>query len=201
MPSRRKQSAPFTPAEIAAAVKSNPYLQRLVLDAKLRDNMRTTADSIRNVYERVSNGKVSARSLLEDRKAQADLRKALENLRDVTLAVTAPPKKRRKLRLGRLLVLLGIGSGVALAASESFGRRCSICCSAPRRSSSTRLRPRPPRRALPQPRTRALPRAPPQTPQPRPARRPVRRRARRKPSRSPGCAAGHSGSLSAPSSP
>ncbi len=120
MPSRRKQSSPFTPAEIAAQVKSNPYLQRLVLDAKLRDNMRTTADSFHKVYDRVSNGKVSARSLLEDKKAQSDLRKALENLRDVTLAITEPPKKKRKLRLGRLLLLLGIGTGVALAASEGL---------------------------------------------------------------------------------
>ena len=120
MPSRRKQNAPFSPAEIAALVKSNPYLQRLVLDAKLRDNMRNTADSVRNVYDRVSNGKKSPRSLLEDKKAQAELRKALENLRDVTLALTAPPKKRRKLRLGRVIVLLGIGSGAALAASEKL---------------------------------------------------------------------------------
>lgn len=120
MPSRRKQSAPYSPAEIASLVKSNPYLQRLVLDAKIRDNMRTTAESVRKVYDRVSNGKVSARSLLEDKKAQADLRKALENLRDVTLAVTEPPKKKRRLRLGRLLLLLGIGSGVALAASEKL---------------------------------------------------------------------------------
>ena len=120
MPSRRKQSVPYSPAEIAALVKSNPYLQRLVLDAKLRDNMRTTADSFRNVYDRVSNGKVTARSLLEDKKTQAELRKALENLRDVTLVLTAPPKKRRKLRFGRVLVLLGIGSGVALATSETL---------------------------------------------------------------------------------
>lgn len=120
MPSRRKQNAPFTPAEIAALVKSNPYLQRLVLDAKLRDNMRTAADSVRGVYDRVSNGKVSARSLLEDKRAQADLRKALENLRDVTLALTAPPKKRRKLRLGRVIVVVGVGSGAALAASEKL---------------------------------------------------------------------------------
>lgn len=120
MPSRRKQSAPYSPAEIASLVKSNLYLQRLVLDAKIRDNVRTTAESVRKVYDRVSNGKVSARSLLEDKKAQADLRKALENLRDVTLAVTEPPKKKRRLRLGRLLLLLGIGSGVALAASEKL---------------------------------------------------------------------------------
>ena len=120
MPSRRKQSASFTPAEIAALVKSNPYLQRLVLDAKLRDNMRTAADSVRNVYDRVSDGNVSARSLLEDKKAQAELRRALENLRDVTLALTAPPKKRRKLRVGRVILLVGIGSGTALAVSEKL---------------------------------------------------------------------------------
>ncbi|MGN6171314.1 MAG: hypothetical protein ACTHQQ_24575 [Solirubrobacteraceae bacterium] len=119
MPSRRKQSGPYTPAEIAALVKSNPYLQRVVLDAKLRDNMRTAAGSVRNVYDRISNHKVSARSLLEDKKAQADLRKALENLRDVTLALTAPPKKR-KLRVGRVVVLVGVGSGAALAASEKL---------------------------------------------------------------------------------
>jgi hypothetical protein len=120
MPSRRKQSAPFSPAEVAALVKSNPYLQRLVLDAKLRDNMRTTADSVRHVYDRVSDGKVSARSLLEDKKTQTELRKALENLRDVTLALTAPPKKKRKLRLGRVILLVGVGSGVALAVSEKL---------------------------------------------------------------------------------
>jgi hypothetical protein len=120
MPSRRKQKAPFTPAEIAALVKSNLYLQRLVVDAKLRDNIRTAADSVRHAYDRVSNGKVSPRSLLEDKKTQADLRKALENLRDVTLALTEPPRKRRRLRLGRVVVLVGAGSGAALAASEKL---------------------------------------------------------------------------------
>jgi hypothetical protein len=120
MPSRRKQKASFTPAEIVALVKSNLYLQRVVEDAKLRHNMRIAADSVRHVYDRVSNGQVTARSLLEDKKAQSDLRKALENLRDVTLALTAPPKKRRKLRPGRILVLIGVGSGAALATSEKL---------------------------------------------------------------------------------
>jgi hypothetical protein len=120
MPSRRKQKASFTPAEIAALVKSNLYLQRLVQDSKLRGNVRTAAGSVRHLYDRVSNGKVTARSLLEDKKAQADLRKALENLRDVTLALTEPPKKRRKLRPGRMLVVIGVGSGAALAASEKL---------------------------------------------------------------------------------
>jgi hypothetical protein len=117
---RKKQKAPFTAAEVAALAKSNPYVQRLIVDAKLRNNMRTAADSVRSVYDRVSNGNVSARSLLEDKKTQSELRKALESLRDVTLALSEPPKKRRVLRPGRVILLVGIGGGAALAASEKL---------------------------------------------------------------------------------
>jgi hypothetical protein len=121
MPSRRKkQKAPFTAAEVAALARSNPYVQRLIVDAKLRNNMRSAADSVRNVYDRDSNGKVSPRSLLEDKKIQSDLRKALENLRDVTLALTEAPKRRRRLRPGRVVILASVGSGAALAASEKL---------------------------------------------------------------------------------
>jgi len=115
---RKKQKAPFTAADVAALAKSNPYVQRLVVDAKLRENVRTAADSVRKVYDRVSDGKVTAKGLLEDKKSQSDLRKALENLRDATLALTEPPKKKR--RFGRLLVLTGVGTGAALAASEKL---------------------------------------------------------------------------------
>ena len=120
MPSRSKQKVPFTAAEIAALAKSNPYIERLIFDAKVRNNVRTAADSVHNVYDRISDGKISARSLLEDKRAQSDMRKALESLRDVALALTEPPKKRRFLRPGRLLVLLALGSGAALAASEKL---------------------------------------------------------------------------------
>ncbi len=118
--SRKKQKAPFNAAEVAALAKSNPYVQRLIVDAKLRNNLRTAVDSVRHVYDRVSDGKTSARSLLEDKKAQAELRKALEAMRDVSLALTEPPKKKRRLRLGRLLLLVGVGGGAALAASEKL---------------------------------------------------------------------------------
>jgi hypothetical protein len=117
---RKKQKAAVNATQVAAIAKSNPYLQRLVMDAKLRNNVRTAVDSFRHVYDRVSDGKVSARSLLEDKKIQSELRQALEAMRDVTLALTEPPKKRRRLRLGRLLLLAGIGGGAALAASEKL---------------------------------------------------------------------------------
>jgi hypothetical protein len=116
----KKSKAPFSAAEIAALAKSNPYVQRLIVDAKLRSNVRSAADSVRSVYDRVSNGRVSARSLLQDKKAQSELRKALENLRDVTLALSEPPKKRRLLRPGRVILIVGVGGGAALAASEKL---------------------------------------------------------------------------------
>lgn len=118
MASRRSKQ--FNPADLADIAKSNPYLQRLIEDAKLRRDLRTAADSLGKVYNRVSNGKVSARSLLEDKKAQSELRRMFESARDATLAITAPPKKRRRLRPGRLLLLMGVGSGAALAASEKL---------------------------------------------------------------------------------
>jgi hypothetical protein len=117
---RKKQKAATTAAEIAAITKTNPYIQRLILDTKIRNNVRTAAESVRRVYDRVSDGGVSARSLLEDRKMQSELRKALENLRDATLALTESPKKRRLLRPGRLLLLTGVAGGAALAASEKL---------------------------------------------------------------------------------
>ncbi len=116
----RKKKAFGNAAEVAAIAKSNPYLQRLLVDAKLRNNVHTAADSLRHVYDRVSDGKITARSLLEDKKIQSELRKALEAMRDVSLALTEPPKKKRRLRAGRLLLLGAIGGGVALAASEKL---------------------------------------------------------------------------------
>ncbi|MBV9166707.1 MAG: hypothetical protein JO342_11200 [Solirubrobacterales bacterium] len=118
MASRRSKQ--FHPPDLAEIARSNPYIHRLIEDAKLRRDLGTAADSLMKVYNRVSNGNVSTRSLLEDKKTQAELRRMLESARDATLALTEPPKKRRRLRLGRLLVLAGIGSGAALAASEKL---------------------------------------------------------------------------------
>ena len=48
MASRRKKVAkavPFNAADLANITKANPYLQRLIEDAELRDNVRTALDS------------------------------------------------------------------------------------------------------------------------------------------------------------
>jgi len=124
MPSRRKRSKgiPFDPADIANIARSNPYIQRLMEDAKLRKNVRTAVSSGKRAYGRVSNGKVPARALLEDRKLHAELGRALGAARDATITLSNAQRKRtrRGLGFGRTLLIVGLGGGLALAGSESL---------------------------------------------------------------------------------
>jgi glutamine synthetase adenylyltransferase len=121
--SRRKKSkaVPFNPADIAS-IKDNPYVQRLVEDSSLRDQLKAAVDASKNVYERVSDAKTPAKTLLEDKKVQGDLRRAVEAIRDVTTALTEAPQRQAKkgLRLGRGFVVLGVGGAAALVGSEKL---------------------------------------------------------------------------------
>jgi hypothetical protein len=112
---------PFNAAEIANIARSNPYIQRLLEDPKLRKNVSTAVNASKSAYGRVNNGKVQAQTLLEDRKLHADLGRALGAARDATITLTQSKRRRRKgLTFGRVLVLAGIGGGVAIAASEQL---------------------------------------------------------------------------------
>lgn len=119
---KKNKAVPFNAADVANVAKSNPYLQRLVEDSSLRDNVRQAVDSSKNVYGRVADSKSSAKALLEDKKMQKELRKAVEAIRDVTIALTEAPQQRarRGRRVGRVVVVAGIGSGAALVASEGL---------------------------------------------------------------------------------
>src|ERR1700760_3214440 len=118
MPSRSKKSkAALTAAELASIAKARPYIERVVEDAELRDNIRTAVDSTRSAYGRLTNGKAPTKALIEDKKLHAALR-------DASAALNEAPKKRAKKkkgpRLGRKLLILAIGAGLALALSESL---------------------------------------------------------------------------------
>jgi hypothetical protein len=124
MASRRKKVAkavPFDAAQVASITKANPYIQRLIEDASLRDNVRTAIDSTKSAYTRLSNGKAPAKALLEDKKLQRNLQEAYEAVREATAALTEGPKKRRKgLTFGRAILLAVTGGGLALAFSEGL---------------------------------------------------------------------------------
>jgi hypothetical protein len=124
MPSKRKRSkaVPFNAADIANIAKSNPYVQRLIEDPKLRKNLTTAVNSSRSALARLSNGKVPARALLEDKKLHADIGRALGAARDATVTLSNAQRKRtrRGLTFGRKVMLVGIGGGLALAGSEKL---------------------------------------------------------------------------------
>jgi hypothetical protein len=123
MASQNKKSvaAPLKVVELWQMSKATPYIQRIVQDAKLRENMRTAYDSSRSAYARLTNGKAPTKALLEDKKLQRDLQQAVEALRDATTALTEPAKKARKrFGFGRKLLILTLGFGLALAGSEKL---------------------------------------------------------------------------------
>jgi hypothetical protein len=121
MPSRPKKLS-LRPADIAGVGKASPYIQRLIEDATLRENVRILLDSSRSAYSRLSNGKAPAKALLEDKKLQRDLRHALEAARDASAALSEAPKKRtgKRRSMRRKLMLLLVGGVIALAMSEKL---------------------------------------------------------------------------------
>ena len=106
-------------AGAVAAAKDNPYVQRIVTDDELRDNVRVAFESAKSAYERLTNGKAPSKALMDDKKLHKDLKAAAEALRDAGTALRESPKKQKKRRggLGRKLLVLVVGAGVALAVS------------------------------------------------------------------------------------
>src|SRR3712207_9429774 len=107
MASKKKKAARGAAGAVAAgkAAASNPYVNRLIEDEELRDNLRTAYESARKAYSRMSNGKGPAKALLDDKKTQKELQQAASNLKDAADAIRGGrPKKRR--RGGALLLLL-----------------------------------------------------------------------------------------------
>jgi len=106
-------------AGAVSAAKDNPYVQRIVTDDDLRDNVRVAFESAKSAYERLTNGKAPSKALMDDKKLHKDLKAAAEALRDAGTALRESPKKQKKRRggLGRKLLVLVVGAGVALAVS------------------------------------------------------------------------------------
>jgi hypothetical protein len=108
-----------------AAVKAryNPYVQRVVDDEDLRQNIVQAYESSRDAFARLSNGKSPSKQLFDDKKLQKDLKEAAESIRDATVALREAPKSQRKGGFGRILLLGLIGGGLALALSEGLRKK------------------------------------------------------------------------------
>jgi hypothetical protein len=125
-----KSAVPFNPGDFVDLARDNAYIHRLLEDSSIRENAQLAFESGRKAVDRLSSAKNPAKALLEDRKLQGELRTALEAIRDASTALAEGPKgkakvkarkAKRKGRLGRTVVLLGLlGAGAAVAASEDL---------------------------------------------------------------------------------
>jgi hypothetical protein len=105
-------------ADLYSAARENPYVQRLIEDDELRDNLREAFEAARGAYGRATgNGKGAVKAVTGDRKVQKDLRQAAESLREASEQLRGP-RKRKRSKLGRLILLGIVGAVIALVVSE-----------------------------------------------------------------------------------
>jgi len=104
----------------AQAAQHNKYMQRLFEDEQLRGNLLAAYVAARSAYGRMNNGKPATQALFEDRKLQRELKQAANSLREVSIALREPPKRKRRHRGLRALLLLTVGAALALALSEDL---------------------------------------------------------------------------------
>jgi hypothetical protein len=103
--------------DLYESTRENPYVQRLIEDEDLRENLKDAFESARSAYTRATgNGKGAVKVATSDKKFQKEMRKAAESLQEANERLRKP--KRRKGGLGRLLLLALIGGIVALVVSE-----------------------------------------------------------------------------------
>jgi hypothetical protein len=105
-------------AASTAAVKSNPYVQRVLEDDDLRSNITAAFEAAKDAYERLADGKAPHKALVNDKKLQKDLKAAAASLREAGTKLKDSPKKRKRHRLRNTLVLGIVAGTLALVLSE-----------------------------------------------------------------------------------
>jgi hypothetical protein len=114
-----KKNKAAAAAGAVAAARQNPYVQRVMEDEDLRDNVRVAFEAARDAYDRLSNGKAPAKVIMDDKKFQKDLQTAADALKDAGTALRQGPKRRRG-GMGRKLLLLVVAGGLAVALSSDL---------------------------------------------------------------------------------
>ena len=119
MASKKAQKA----QKAALQARYNPYVQRIIEDEDLRDNIVQAYESARKAYSRLSNGKSPTKQIFDDKKLQKEIKKTASNVRDASVALHEAPKKSGGLSFKRVVLIGMVGTGVALAVSEGLRKK------------------------------------------------------------------------------
>ncbi len=119
MASKKKKAAGLASN---VADRNRVYVERLVSDGDLRDNLQDGYQSLIKAYGRVANGKDPGKVVLNDKKFKKELGNAINSLRDAGGSLSNAPKKRKSgaKKVRRVLVLGVVGGVAALALSEGL---------------------------------------------------------------------------------
>ena len=122
MASKKKKAAKAGSGAIAAgqAARNNEYVQRLIDDDSLRDDLRTAFESARKAYDRI-NGK-GPQKALDDKKTQKELKEAATSLKSAADSLRGGRKKKRGGK-GKFLLVGIVGAGLALGLSEGLRKK------------------------------------------------------------------------------
>ena len=108
----------------ALRARYNPYVQRIIDDEDLRDNLMQAYESARKAYGRLANGKSPTKEIFENKKLQKEIKNAAANVRDASVALREAPRRRGGgLSLKRVMLLGMVGAGAALALSEGLRKK------------------------------------------------------------------------------
>jgi hypothetical protein len=109
----------------AQSARSNPYVQKLIEDEELRQNIVQAYESARDAYGRLNSGKSPAKQIFDDKKLQKHVKDVAGSVRDVSVGLYEAPAKQKKRGggFGRLILLGVVGGAVALVVSEGLRKK------------------------------------------------------------------------------
>ena len=127
MASKKKKAAAAAggAAGAARAAKNSPYVQELVENDDLRDDIVEAYEAVRSAVDRLGSSKKPVTAIFDDKKLQSELKTAAENIRNSADALRNAPSGGSKKGggLGRKLLLLVVAAGLALALSEDLRKK------------------------------------------------------------------------------
>jgi ElaB/YqjD/DUF883 family membrane-anchored ribosome-binding protein len=94
----------------SVATVAAPYAQKLMQDTELRSNIKQLAQSVNELYDRLS-GDGGLRRLATDDKVRQDVDRIIESLQSSARSVTRDTRRRSS----RRALVIGVGLGVAVS--------------------------------------------------------------------------------------